>query len=215
MIDFENAIKNALHTVFPDTTIQGCFYHLSQAIYRKVQNEDLQVQYQNDVDINMCIRSMAALAFVPVNDIVESFETFSDNIPEVAQPVVDCFEDTYIRRQQRRGRHEPRFPHTMWSIHERVVNNLPSTNNNVEEWHIHMQASISAYHPNVWHFLIIIFREQALNEATITQMIVGELAPSQRPKYRAISQRLQTIVANYDNRPVLEFFRGIAENIEM
>ena len=215
MIDFENAIKNALHTVFPDITIQGCFYHLSQAIYRKVQNEGLQVQYQNDVDLNMCIRSMAALAFVPVNDIVESFETFSDNIPEVAQPVVDYFEDTYIGRQQRRGRRNPRFPHTMWSIHERVVNNLPRTNNNVEGWHRHMQANISAYHPNFWHFLIILRREQALNEVAITQMLAGEPAPKQRPKYRAISQRLQTIVADYDNRPILEFLRGIAHNIQM
>ncbi|XP_067950355.1 uncharacterized protein [Watersipora subatra] len=199
MIDYENAIKNALHTVFPDTTIQGCFYHLSQAIYRYVQNEGLQVQYQNDVDINMCIRSMAALAFVPVNDIKESIETFPDNIPEVAQPVVDYFEDAYIGQQQRRGRQEPRFPHTMWSIHERVVNSLPHTNNNVKRWHRHMQTNISAHHPNFWHFLIILRREQALNEVAITHMIAGEPAPTQRPKCQAISPRLQAIVADYDN----------------
>ena len=76
----------------------------------------------------------------------------------------------------------------MWSIHGRVVNNLPRTNNNVEGWHRHMQANISAYHPNFWHFLVILRREQALNEVVITQMLAGEPAPTQRPKYRAITQ---------------------------
>ena len=98
------------------------------------------------------------------------------------------FITTYIGRQHRRGRREPRFPHTMWSIHGRVVNNLPCTNNNIEEWHRHMQANISAYHPNFWHFLVILRREQALNEVAITQMLAGEAAPTQRPKYRALTE---------------------------
>ena len=66
-----------------------------------------------------------------------------------------------------------------------------------------------------WHFLVILRREQALNEVAITQMLAGEAAPTQRPKYRAITQRLQRIVADYDNRPILDFLSGIAHNIQM
>ena len=49
MIDFEIASRNALQEVFPEATIQGCFYHLSQAIYRKVQSIGLQQEYQTNV----------------------------------------------------------------------------------------------------------------------------------------------------------------------
>ena len=35
-------------------------------------------------------------------------------------------------QQQRRT---PRFPIALWNINERVVNNLPTTNNHVEGWH--------------------------------------------------------------------------------
>ena len=51
MIDFEIASRNALQEVFPEATIQACFYHLSQAIYRKVQSIGLQQEYQTNVDL--------------------------------------------------------------------------------------------------------------------------------------------------------------------
>ena len=64
MIDFEVASKNALflQEVFPDVRIQGCFYLLSQAIYRKVQSTGLQQEYQTNEDLNIKIRMLAALA---------------------------------------------------------------------------------------------------------------------------------------------------------
>ena len=46
-------------------------------------------------------------------------------------------------------------------------------------------------------------------------MIAGEPAPTQRPKFRAILQRLQTIVADYDNGPIFEFLHSIAHNNQM
>ena len=39
---------------------------------------------------------LAALAFVPVHEIVESFEHLADSMPDEAQPITDYFEDTYI-----------------------------------------------------------------------------------------------------------------------
>ena len=60
-------------------------------------------------------------------------------MPEEAQPITDYFEDTYIGRQQRRGRrHPPPFAHGMWSVHNRVEQGLPCTNNHVEGWHRRM-----------------------------------------------------------------------------
>ena len=42
LMDFERAAQNAAAEVFPEATVKGCFFHLSQAIFRKVQAEGLQ-----------------------------------------------------------------------------------------------------------------------------------------------------------------------------
>ena len=133
MIDFEVASRNALQEVFPDVRIQGCFYHLSQAIYWKVQSIGLQQEYQTNEDLNIKISMLAALAFVPVHEIVESLEHLADSMPEEAQPIIYYFEDTCIGRQQCRGcRHPPPFAYDMWSAHNRVEQGLPRINNHVE-----------------------------------------------------------------------------------
>ena len=50
------------------------------------------------------MRMIAAIAFVPLSDVVSSFEYLIDNnyFPEEAQPVFDYIEDTWIGRPNRR-----------------------------------------------------------------------------------------------------------------
>ena len=55
MIDFEMDSMDAIQGVFPNAIVQGCFHHLSQSIYRKVQNSGLQFDYQNNPDLNISI----------------------------------------------------------------------------------------------------------------------------------------------------------------
>ena len=136
-------------------------------------------------------------------------------MPEAAQPVTDYFEDTYIGRPHRRGHRPPAFPQAMWNVKNRVEGGLPRTNNHIEGWHRHMQSNVGAYHPNLWTFLGVLRREQALNEVVMTQMSAGEPAPPQRGKYKAITQRLTTLVAAFENRPLLDYLRGIAHNIQL
>ena len=95
-----------------------------------------------------------------------------------------------------------------------IVENLPRMNNNIGEWHGHMQANINARHPNFWHFFVILRREQALNKVIITKMLAGKSAQPQRQKYRSLTQRLRSIVADYDNRPFLYFLHVIGHNIQ-
>ena len=46
---------------------------------------------------------IAALAFVPLDKVVEAFETLQADLPEEMQQISDYFEDTFIGRPQRRG----------------------------------------------------------------------------------------------------------------
>ena len=110
---------------------------------------------------------------------------------------------------------QPPFAHDMWSVHNRVEEGLPRTNNHIEGWHRRMQSNVGSHHPSIWHFLDVLRREQSLNEVIITQIRAGQPAPPQRGKYKAVSERLVTVVGDYANRSVHDFLRGIAHNIQM
>ena len=60
MVDFEQAAINALSHSYPNATMTGCFYHLSQKIYRKVQSEELQQLHSEDADVAMATRKLTA-----------------------------------------------------------------------------------------------------------------------------------------------------------
>jgi hypothetical protein len=56
-LDYEVAIRNAAHAVFPDIKAKGCFFHYTQCIWRKMEDTDLQVPYKENNDINKLVRS--------------------------------------------------------------------------------------------------------------------------------------------------------------
>ena len=101
LVDFELAAKNVLRPTFPDTELQGCLYHLSQCVYRHVQDAGLQARYAADDALSPATRMLVAIAFVPVNDIIDSFELLQEELPNELQPVTDYFEDTIIGRPGR------------------------------------------------------------------------------------------------------------------
>ena len=109
-IDFEQAAINAFRATFPVTAIDGCFFHFSQNIYRKVQSEGLQHQYIADETFSNNVKMLAAIAFVPLNDVINAFETVVGQMPEQLDPIIDYFEKNYIGVMHRRGRRRPRFP---------------------------------------------------------------------------------------------------------
>ncbi|KAL6953037.1 hypothetical protein U1Q18_051221, partial [Sarracenia purpurea var. burkii] len=48
-----------------------CFFHLGQAVYRRIQDEGLATQYNNEEDreLKTYTHMMLALAYVPVGDV--------------------------------------------------------------------------------------------------------------------------------------------------
>jgi hypothetical protein len=55
--DFEKAAVNVFTEECPNSRLQGCFFHFSQAIYRHVQSAGLM------------LRHLPALAFVPIQNV--------------------------------------------------------------------------------------------------------------------------------------------------
>jgi hypothetical protein len=60
---------NASSQVFISATRSGYFFHFSQCMFRQVQSNGLVSDYASS-DIALFIHSLAALAFVPVADVL-------------------------------------------------------------------------------------------------------------------------------------------------
>ena len=61
----ELGLLQAVELQFPTAKIQGCFYHYSQSIWRKVQKLGLQTTYQDDPTFKAFVSKMVALSFCP------------------------------------------------------------------------------------------------------------------------------------------------------
>ena len=80
MTDFELAAINSVNTTYPNSDPSGCLFHLSKNIYNRVQEEGIHVPYNNNVnDLQTNLRMLAALAFVPENDVEQSFNMLRSN----------------------------------------------------------------------------------------------------------------------------------------
>ena len=70
--DFEQSVIRAIQTVFgAHVTIQGCFYHLTQSTWRKVQQLGLTEMYRSNDDIKLFCGMIDALAFLPVSEVID------------------------------------------------------------------------------------------------------------------------------------------------
>ncbi len=120
LLDFEQAPMNAYTNHFRNaTTIKGCFFHLSQAVWRRIQAAGLQEDYMQDPELQLRMKMICACAFVPVQDVEQAFDDLvADLMPWAQQQqfqnpaavngiqtVINYFEETYVRgRLRRRGR---------------------------------------------------------------------------------------------------------------
>lgn len=199
MIDFEQAFISAFTVVFPDAVIRGCFFHMSQCVWRKVQEAGIQERYDNDDAFALEIKKLTASAFVPPLDVIGAFEDLLESEfyienEEQLQQVLNYFEDTWIGRPTRQGqRRNPKFSINMWNCHAAVAENLQKTNNTIEGWHRAFGELVGASHTSVWKFLKAIKKEQSSQDIKMERFIAGENTNASRRKYREAAARLKLV----------------------
>ena len=214
-MDFEKGLHSSFTSVFLDSAIAGCLFHLGQSCWRKICELGQRVKYNTNADFAIKIKCFTALAFVPPEHVVTSFEELSDD-EEVPAEFVAYFESTYIGILRGRGanqrRDRPSFPVEMWNVRARTLDDMPRTNNAAEGFHSALRASITSHHPNLWKFLSAIAAEEALIQTKINHYRRGDTI-IKREKYKVINQRLKTLSQQFENDNCLQFLRNIAINL--
>ena len=90
LCDFELAVIRALMAVLPlGVRIQGCFYHLTQATWRKIQELGLSPRYTADDDFKLFCGKLDGLAFLPIDDVHDGMDSPMQHTPDGAQELVD------------------------------------------------------------------------------------------------------------------------------
>ncbi|CAF1117153.1 unnamed protein product [Didymodactylos carnosus] len=113
---FMDASINAITKLFPTCVSSGCFFHLRQSLYRQVQN-----RYDADSLFAYNCTRVAALAFLPLQDVIPGFVFLSEDLTLDLQDFLNYFEDTYIGCLHAGGvRANLKFAVELWNMHSRT-----------------------------------------------------------------------------------------------
>ncbi|RWS19389.1 uncharacterized protein B4U80_04466, partial [Leptotrombidium deliense] len=203
----------------------GCFFHFCQAVYRKIKSlPEVYALHENpsNLDNSLEIRQITALAFVPSQEIIDSFsvlvssEFFARNEASIL-PLIDYFEGIRIGRSigGSSRRRAPIFPISVWNCYYVALEGLPRTNNSIEGWPRAFQSLISAHHPTIWTCIDGFKKDYSIGEIKIEQFAAGIPGSPTKKIYKDTAERIRNIVADYDNRDILVYLRGIAHNFKL
>ena len=143
--DFEQAIHKAILSTFGHVRIQGCFFHLTQSTWRRIQEEGLAGRYREDEDAKHFCGMLAGLAFLPPNQVIEGMAFLRTRIPDGFEGVVDYFDSNYVNgpltatrlpggRMRLARCTSPRYGIQVWNVYQATMDGTGRTNNVCESW---------------------------------------------------------------------------------
>ena len=102
-MDFEQSVIQAVNSTFGDhVNVRGCFYHLTQSTWRKVQQLGLVDQYHTDEEFKLFCGMLDGLAFLPLTDVTEGMTFLKGCTPEGTEALVEYFDSTCVTGSFRR-----------------------------------------------------------------------------------------------------------------
>jgi hypothetical protein len=172
-------------------------------LFRKIAECGFKVKYDTD---SSKMKILAALAFVPCNDVIDTFESliekeFND---EEFIDILNYFEDTWIGRVVKQTRRPPLFQIKMWNCVDVANERLPKTNNSVEGWNRSFSELVATNNPNIWKFINFLKLEQSKNEVKYDQEV---LQSTPLLKQSRKSNELVNILGQYEELDRMQFLK--------
>ena len=147
----------------------------------------------NDSQFGLQFLIIAALAFVPPHNVVNSYDELCcvdirSEYDGDADKVLDYFKDTYIGHFHRNvSWRPPLFPIELWNMFNRTTEELPRKNKNIEAWHNSFPANVLSIHPTFWKFLDVLLRAERIVQVAILQNQAGH-APEPHKNCQRLSK---------------------------
>ena len=186
VIDFESAMLNVLKAHFPNSDLQGCYFHQTQAIWRKVQELGLTTINKDIPEVKRVVRKLMALAFLQILAVRTAFTELRTDPAATEydlEPLFAYYEHTWLQT----------FKPALWNVHDKITR----TNNHMEGWHNKFSSALGKTHPGVHEFVLALKAEQSATEVTIEWARLGAAPPSRRRKYRELDDCLDRLTKRF------------------
>jgi len=226
-LDYEKASANAFISVFPEGKIRRCFFHLSQAVWRKIQNCGLVDLYKSDNDFKFNIKRLLATAFLPCDAVEKTVLEMKSmfNQWEGAVELFDYFNSTYVSGpilKFIRGRPihgAAQYTIEEWNVSQSMISNSPRTNNIQEGMHNRYRILSGRPHLGVWELveLLLDVHSKAENDLAKNIRTGGNGLRLITKKVKEVSNNLACLHKNYSAGQLLkdDFLSGVAMNISL
>ena len=191
MSDFEASLIEAVQLQFPNARHLGCHFHFGQALWRKIQEVGLAVNYREVDDIRSFVQHCNALAFIPSIEVVTKFEEAVGSLsPENRTQLAEFIE--YFRATWLDGL----FPINMWNKYGCDIRHR--TNNAMEGWHSSLRRLLPT-HPNIFVFIGAIKQIQVGAQVTMAKALAGQSPPKSKLKYRKLDEKVLKAHNRHEN----------------
>ena len=94
--DYELAAFQSVSAQFPNTSIDGCFFHFVKNFKNCLRNNNLLGLYNNAPNFALQARMIPAMAFVPIPQLNIAFAALGQILPVQLQPILEWLDDNYM-----------------------------------------------------------------------------------------------------------------------
>ena len=164
--------------------IHGCFYHLTQSTWRKIQSLGLVQHYGEEENLKLFCGMLDGLAFLPVDDVSGGMAYLREHTPDRLEPLLEYFDSTRLLLSYT----APRLPDALY-IHTITFEGGSRTNNICEGWNNAFAKLVGHTHPTIWRAIDSIHKDQA---QVATALLRDERGEPPAKHVRRHTHKLQT-----------------------
>ncbi|XP_008188820.1 uncharacterized protein LOC103311064 [Acyrthosiphon pisum] len=180
--DFETALMEMLIRHFPTATSHGCWFHINQAVWRKMKKLGYLHLVNNNEFALKSLKMLMVLPLLPARRIEEGFieiKQYAVIHGVNLRRLFNYYERFWLRK----------IGPQLISVYKKKFR----TNNNIESFHNKLRQTFQTSHPNIWAFLSNICKLSDSYLIKINQIDNGlDVTRNTRSKYLANDLRIKT-----------------------
>lgn len=213
IMDFEHGIFTSCKSIFPQSILNGCLFHLSQIVWRKLQGFKYTCMYKENSEFRFNINLIMALSFVPYQYIETQakflMEYFvRENVFKEAIEVLNWFTINFIDKETCLPNHHPEF----WSVYKRTLNKQPRTTNSLEGYHRHLNSVCEVSNPTLLSLGKELIKENFLVKKSLNDS--HYLYFTKTKKLQNELSEIDEIVMSFNKFYDVEFLKAVAINFK-